>query len=50
MNRSLPNVILGGYGTTSTGGGKPMEITGTHTEFNVDQAVEALTSAKSEIA
>merc|ERR1719233_1056985 len=27
MNRSLPNVILGGYGTTSTGGGKPMEIT-----------------------
>lgn len=29
MNRSLPNVILGGFGQTS---GKPMEITGTHTE------------------
>ncbi len=28
MNRSLPNVILGGYGTSSTGGGKAMEITG----------------------
>ncbi|KAH0627921.1 hypothetical protein JD844_008493 [Phrynosoma platyrhinos] len=36
MNRSLANVILGGYGTTSTAGGKPMEITGTHTEVNVD--------------
>jgi H+-translocating NAD(P) transhydrogenase len=24
MNRSLPNVILGGYGTDSTGTGKPM--------------------------
>ena len=31
MNRSLPNVIFGGYGTSSTGTGKPMEITGTHT-------------------
>lgn len=37
MNRSLPNVILGGYGTSSTGTGKPMEITGTHTEMNVEQ-------------
>ncbi|KAG7223933.1 hypothetical protein INR49_015189, partial [Caranx melampygus] len=37
MNRSLANVILGGYGTSSTGTGKPMEITGTHTEVNVDQ-------------
>ena len=32
MNRSLPNVILGGYGTSSYAGGKAMEITGTHTE------------------
>lgn len=31
MNRSLPNVIFGGYGTSTTGTGKPMEITGTHT-------------------
>merc|ERR1719153_1584675 len=46
MNRSLPNVILGGYGTTSTGGGKPMEIVGTHTEVDVDQTVEMMTNAK----
>lgn len=46
MNRSLPNVILGGFGTSSTGGGKPMEITGTHTETNVDQTVEMMANAK----
>lgn len=46
MNRSLTNVILGGYGTTSTGGGKPMEITGTHTEISVDGTVEAIMNAK----
>jgi len=46
MNRSLPNVILGGYGTLSTAGGKPMEITGSVTECNAEQAVEMLTSAK----
>lgn len=45
MNRSLANVILGGYGTTSTAGGKPMEITGTHTEINVDNAVEMIKEA-----
>ncbi|XP_045472681.1 NAD(P) transhydrogenase, mitochondrial-like [Harmonia axyridis] len=49
MNRSLPNVILGGYGTSSTGGGKPMEITGTHTEVSVDGAVEAIRNAKNVI-
>uniref|UniRef100_A0A915HH40 proton-translocating NAD(P)(+) transhydrogenase n=1 Tax=Romanomermis culicivorax TaxID=13658 RepID=A0A915HH40_ROMCU len=49
MNRSLPNVILGGYGTSSTGGGKAKEVKGVHTEFNVDQAVEALTGAKNVI-
>lgn len=46
MNRSLPNVILGGYGTSSTGTGKPMEITGTHTEINIDGAVDAIHTAK----
>lgn len=46
MNRSLPNVILGGYGTSSTGTGKPMEITGTHTEINIDSAVENIKNAK----
>lgn len=47
MNRSLANVILGGYGTTSTAGGKPMEITGTHTEINVDNAIEMIKEANS---
>lgn len=47
MNRSLPNVILGGYGTSTTGGGKPMEITGTHTEINSDSTVEAIKNARS---
>ncbi|GFN92167.1 NAD(P) transhydrogenase, mitochondrial [Plakobranchus ocellatus] len=46
MNRSLPNVILGGYGTSSTGTGKPMEITGTHTEINVDGTVDLIQDAK----
>ncbi|XP_046897290.1 NAD(P) transhydrogenase, mitochondrial-like [Hypomesus transpacificus] len=47
MNRSLPNVILGGYGTTTTAGGKPMEIVGTHTEVNVDQSIELIREASS---
>ncbi|KAF7241621.1 NAD(P) transhydrogenase, mitochondrial [Varanus komodoensis] len=47
MNRSLPNVILGGYGTTSTAGGKPMEIVGTHTEIGIDQTVELIKEANS---
>lgn len=46
MNRSLVNVILGGYGTTSTGSGKPQAITGTHTEVNVDNVVELIRNAK----
>lgn len=46
MNRSLPNVIMGGFGTSSTAGGKPMEITGTHTEWTINQTVEAMVEAK----
>ncbi|XP_076438085.1 NAD(P) transhydrogenase, mitochondrial-like isoform X2 [Babylonia areolata] len=46
MNRSLPNVILGGYGTSSTGTGKPMEITGTHTEINVEDTISLVKDAK----
>ena len=46
MNRSLPNVILGGIGTSSTGGGKPMEIVGTHTEVDVAGATDMITDAK----
>lgn len=45
MNRSLANVILGGYGTSSTGMGKPMEITGTHTEVNVEHTVDMIKEA-----
>ncbi|UYV60415.1 NNT [Cordylochernes scorpioides] len=46
MNRSLANVILGGYGTSSTGSGKPMAITGTHTEVDVSQAVSMIKDAR----
>ncbi|XP_048388003.1 NAD(P) transhydrogenase, mitochondrial-like [Stegostoma tigrinum] len=46
MNRSLVNVIVGSYGTSSTGIGKPMAITGTHTEVSVDQTVEMIREAK----
>jgi len=46
MNRSLPNVILGGFGTTGTGDGKPMEITGEATVWDVDTTVKAIADAK----
>merc|ERR1712243_44563 len=46
MNRSLPNVILGGFGTGSTGTGKPMEITGTATVWDIDQTVQAIADSK----
>lgn len=46
MNRSLTNVIFGGYGTLTTAGGKPMEITGTHTEINVENTVDMIEEAE----
>ncbi|KAL5466802.1 hypothetical protein EMCRGX_G030951 [Ephydatia muelleri] len=46
MNRSLINVIFGGYGTLSTAGGKPMEITGTHTEIQAPDAIELIKEAQ----
>merc|ERR1711931_262271 len=46
MNRSLPNVILGGFGTSSTGGGKAMEITSEATVWDVDTTVKAIADAK----
>lgn len=46
MNRSLPNVILGGYGTSSTGTGEAMKITGTHTELDVPNCIDLIKNAK----
>eukprot|EP01026_Neomeris_dumetosa_P046652 TRINITY_DN3975_c0_g1_i3.p2 TRINITY_DN3975_c0_g1~~TRINITY_DN3975_c0_g1_i3.p2 ORF type:complete len:234 (-),score=43.44 TRINITY_DN3975_c0_g1_i3:294-995(-) len=46
MNRSLTNVILGGYGTSK---GKAMEITGTHQETDIPAAVESMTTARNVI-
>jgi len=48
MNRSLTNVILGGMniGTRSHAGGKPMEITGTHTECDVPSCTEYIANSK----
>merc|ERR1719357_1932773 len=41
MNRSLPNVILGGFGTSSTGTGEAMAITGIATVWEVDETVNS---------
>ncbi|CAH8602107.1 unnamed protein product [Heterobilharzia americana] len=46
MNRSLPNVILGGYGTSSYSGGKAMAITGTHRETDVPTVANYLEDSK----
>ncbi|XP_046968369.1 NAD(P) transhydrogenase, mitochondrial-like [Vanessa cardui] len=40
MNRSLPNVILGGYGVTSSGSARPAGAT--HTELNVDSVADLI--------
>merc|ERR1711899_71150 len=46
MNRSLPNVILGGFGTSTTGTGEAMAITGTATVWEVDETVKAIADAR----
>lgn len=46
MNRSLPNVILGGYGTSSTGLGEAMKVTGVHKEIFPDETVEQIAEAQ----
>jgi NAD(P) transhydrogenase len=43
MNRSLLNVIFGGYGTST--GGAAAVVTGTHTEISVPEAAETLATA-----
>ncbi|KAL6776704.1 hypothetical protein ACKKBF_B30620 [Auxenochlorella protothecoides x Auxenochlorella symbiontica] len=45
MNRSLANVILGGYATAAAG--PAAEVGGTHAEVDAHGAAEALTSARS---
>jgi len=45
MNRSLTNVIFGGYGTSPQG--PAQKVRGRHTEINVPAAVEAITQSKS---
>jgi len=46
MNRSLTNVLLGGYGTLSSGTGEKMKIEGTHTEVQCDGVVDMITASK----
>ena len=43
MNRSLANVILGGYGVSK---GPAMAVEGTHTETDVHSVVDMLTGAR----
>lgn len=45
MNRSLSNVLFGGYGTLSSGTGERMKITGTHTEINVENTVDSIVNS-----
>lgn len=40
MNRSLPNVILGGYGVTTSSTARPTDLT--HTEMNVDSVADLI--------
>ncbi|CAH2237452.1 jg12786 [Pararge aegeria aegeria] len=45
MNRSLPNVILGGYGMVTSGSARPSGAT--HTELNVDSVADLIHRASS---
>ncbi len=46
MNRQITSVLLGGYGTSSTGKGEARKIVGEATMTNVDETVELLTNSK----
>merc|ERR550537_215943 len=46
MNRNISSVLLGGYGTDSTGTGEAMVFEGEATFTDIDHTVEALKSAK----
>jgi len=47
MNRSITNVIFGGYGTSSTGSGEQLKITGEVTPITTEGVVDKLASANS---
>ena len=47
MNRSITNVIFGGYGTSSTGAGEQQKIIGEVTPITTEGVVEKLASANS---
>merc|ERR1712046_268725 len=49
MNRDILSVILGGFGTKSTGVGEAKSYDGVHTEITVDQCAERLNEAGSVI-
>ncbi len=47
MNRSLPNVIMGGMGVSSSyAGGEAMKIEGTHTEIDAPSTTDLITEAQ----
>ena len=48
MNRSLTNVIFGGLniGTKTHAGGKPKEVTGIHTEIDIDSTIDMIADAQ----
>lgn len=45
MNRSLANVILGGYGTSATGQGEALTYSGSHQEIDTAGVTEKLAAA-----
>merc|ERR1711957_398630 len=49
MNRQIVSVLLGGFGTTTTGGGDAMVFEGEPTVTNVDETVQRMKDANSMI-
>ena len=47
MNRDIVSVILGGYGTKTTGGGEAVQFEGEATMTNVDDTVKLLSESES---
>jgi H+-translocating NAD(P) transhydrogenase len=50
MNRNILSVIFGGFGTSSTAGGKPLSMEGKiHQEIDIEGTINLLTNSKSVI-